>query len=404
MGAQPVPADPLKGRHGELAERLRGVHQEMVDATLAGEGIERVAALACAHVGRPVGIVLPGRRPALLWPEGPGAERLEALQAWRPTRANGRVPELPSGVELVVPISSGGEVIGSVAMLAGERDPAGDAAEFLYLAAITTVMALALEDARQDEEALRTGLVEELRSKDLDASEITRRAARAGCDLARGTVVLAVGLRSAKPREAMAVITGEYPGALTELIDDRIYAVLPARGADEAPELTVHAARGVAARLHAYGKAGISSFYTDPGDIRRAIQEAELVLEVVSSDEHMAKQLASGAGSGVYRLLFRALATHPEEVRRFYEDTVAPAVRYDDQYHSDLLPTLESYLENDCNMNATARAIYAHRHTVAYRLQRIKELTGLDPMISESRERLSLGLKAYRIVAPTLPR
>jgi hypothetical protein len=42
--------------------------------------------------------------------------------------------------------------------------------------------------------------------------------------------------------------------------------------------------------------------------------------------------------------------------------------------------------------------------TVAYRLQRVKELTGLDPFVSEDRERLSLGLKAYRIVAPALPR
>ena len=34
--------------------------------------------------------------------------------------------------------------------------------------------------------------------------------------------------------------------------------------------------------------------------------------------------------------------------------------------------TLETYLANDCNMNATARAVYAHRHTVAHRL-------GADP-------------------------
>jgi len=44
-------------------------------------------------------------------------------------------------------------------------------------------------------------------------------------------------------------------------------------------------------------------------------------------------------------------------------------------------------------MNATASAIYAHRHTVAYRLERVKELTGLDPLLSEDRERLGLGLK-----------
>jgi sugar diacid utilization regulator len=55
-------------------------------------------------------------------------------------------------------------------------------------------------------------------------------------------------------------------------------------------------------------------------------------------------------------------------------------------------------------MNATASAIYAHRHTVAYRLERVKELTGLNPMASEDRERLGLGLKAYRIIAPRLPR
>ena len=88
----------------------------------------------------------------------------------------------------------------------------------------------------------------------------------------------------------------------------------------------------------------------------------------------------------------------------FYEDTVAPIARYDDQYRGDLVSTLESYLANDCNMNATARAIYAHRHTVAYRLDRVRELTGLDPASSEDRERLGLGLKALRIVEPDLPR
>ena len=55
-------------------------------------------------------------------------------------------------------------------------------------------------------------------------------------------------------------------------------------------------------------------------------------------------------------------------------------------------------------MNATARAIYAHRHTVAYRLERVSELTGLDPGSSEDRERLGLGIKAYRILEPTLPK
>src|SRR2546423_15641752 len=73
------------------------------------------------------------------------------------------------------------------------------------------------------------------------------------------------------------------------------------------------------------------------------------------------------------------------------------------RYRADLLATLEAYLAHDCNMNATARAIYAHRHTVAYRLERVKELTGLDPSAGDARERLGLGSKAVRIPPPGPP-
>ena len=48
--------------------------------------------------------------------------------------------------------------------------------------------------------------------------------------------------------------------------------------------------------------------------------------------------------------------------------------------------------------------IFAHRHTVAYRLERVKELSVLDQQISEDRERLGLGITAYRILVPALPR
>jgi DNA-binding PucR family transcriptional regulator len=128
------------------------------------------------------------------------------------------------------------------------------------------------------------------------------------------------------------------------------------------------------------------------------------MLDLIARDERVADQLSNGMGDGVYRLLFRAMAADPGEVRRFYADTVEPLVEHDREYRTDLLGTLESYLAHDCNMNATARAVFAHRHTVAHRLARVRELTGLDPAAGEDRERLGLGIKAYRIIAPTLHR
>src|SRR5207245_5267623 len=124
----------------------------------------------------------------------------------------------------------------------------------------------------------------------------------------------------------------------------------------------------------------------NPADLRRALEEAELVVEVSANGDTLGEEI----GSGTYRLLFRVMASHPEEVRSFYEDTVEPIVSYDEQYSTELVGTLNAYFAHNCNMNATAQAIYAHRHTVSYRLDRIRELTGLDPMSSEDRERLGL--------------
>ncbi len=219
--------------------------------------------------------------------------------------------------------------------------------------------------------------------------------------------MLCAELTTERPRHVVALVSSEYPGALAQHVEGaaagRVYALLPA-SADGEPTTTIAAARALAARLQRHGVVALSSFYGDPGELGRAIQEAELVLEVLRRGDGLGGPIQEDIGTGTYRLLFRVLASHPEEVRSFYEDTVAPVVRYDDQYRTDLIQTLEAYLEHNCNMNATAAAIYAHRHTVAYRLERVKELSSLDPMQTEDRERLGLGLKAYRIIAPGLPR
>jgi DNA-binding PucR family transcriptional regulator len=227
---------------------------------------------------------------------------------------------------------------------------------------------------------------------------MVRRAVRLGCDVTRGAVVLCADGDPDRPRRTMATIAAEIPDALMQSLDGRVYAVIPAgTGEDPPPSRTPARVEAVAARLRRFGTVGISSFYRDPADLRRALQEAELMADVLRASGAPSAQIA---GTGTYRLLLRLFVTHPDEVRSFFEGTVGPIVRYDEHYGTDLVATLESYLEHNCNMNATAAAVYAHRHTIAYRLERVRELTGLDPSHGEHRERLGLGLKAYRILAP----
>ena len=354
----------------------------MVGAVLAGDGVERIAEIAAGHAGAPVAVVVPRLGPA--------------VDAWAPyeryvaSRLAGGRPERPGEVVAEVPIVSGSQELGAVLLLGAGTPEAG---EYLHVAAVAALTEVAVAEARDEtEQTIRGSFIEELRTRDdLDGEEIVRRARRLGCDLSAGAVALCADPGDRSPGRLVAAIASERPDALAQAVADRVYALLP---------VDVEEARRVATRVGRHGRVGVSSRYSDPAELRRALEEAELVLEV-STDGQAPEQ---DIGGGTYRLLFRVLASHPEEVKSFYEDTVAPVVRYDEQYTTDLLGTLDAYLGHNCNMNATAQAIYAHRHTVGYRLERIRDLTGLDPFTSEDRERLGLGLKAYRIIAPRLRR
>ena len=82
--------------------------------------------------------------------------------------------------------------------------------------------------------------------------------------------------------------------------------------------------------------------------------------------------------TGAYRLLLSAMSENPSELQRFYAETVEPLVAYDEQYETDLVRTLETFLEADGNVAGTAQRLFTHRHTIYYRLERVRELSGLD--------------------------
>jgi sugar diacid utilization regulator len=387
------------------------LYSRMVGAVLAGEGLRGVAELAAAEIGGPVAILLPARGLAAGSGDGVGLEELSALAAARLRGGGGRFEAVAER-----PVEAGSERIGYVVALRASSNgrPPFDVPEVLRSAALAAVTEVAVVDARDEVVTeLRGSLLDELRRGGIERAELLRRAARLGCELRAGGLALVAEIRSPRPHAAAALVRTEHQGAIAEVIrmtrtgeeDEertRVYAILPALDRDR--RRTLASARALAKRLRPHGPAVFSGFYVDPGQLDRAVSEAEVALDVVARDERLAEQVADGMADGVYRLLFRALATDPQEVRRFYRETVEPLVEHDRQYRTELLGTLEAYLANDCNMNATARAAYAHRHTIAHRLARVRELTGLDPAAGEERERLGLGIKAYRILAPTLPR
>ncbi len=139
-----------------------------------------------------------------------------------------------------------------------------------------------------------------------------------------------------------------------------------------------------------------------PSELPRAASEALLAANVAQGSPDGGVGLAFEQ-TGAYRLLLSAMSENPAELQRFYAETVEPLVAYDEQYETDLVRTLETFLEADGNVAGTAQRLFTHRHTIYYRLERVRELSGLDVSSSDGREKLSLGLKSMRVLGIASP-
>jgi DNA-binding PucR family transcriptional regulator len=201
------------------------------------------------------------------------------------------------------------------------------------------------------------------------------------------------GARSIAPG-SIAAPSGRDPGEIVVLVPDP--------DGDTARRVSSAVMRELESGLAGFSFAiGRSRQAADPLDLHRARNEALLAINVVEGDAERSE--LSYADTGTYQLLLPHM-DDTAELKRFYSETVLPLVVYDEQYETDLLGTLSTFLDCDANVNATAARLITHRHTIRYRFERVRELTGLDVSSTDGREKLSLGLKAMRVLGIAPPR
>lgn len=98
---------------------------------------------------------------------------------------------------------------------------------------------------------------------------------------------------------------------------------------------------------------------------------------------------------GVYQLLTQ-LDDIPA-VHQFSHQVIGPLVDYDRRHRSNLVATIAAYFEHHGNISQTAEALFIHRNTLLYRLDRIEELTKHDLQQSDMRLSLHLALKLWQL-------
>jgi hypothetical protein len=164
-----------------------------------------------------------------------------------------------------------------------------------------------------------------------------------------------------------------------------------ARDLDVAADLLarVHAAAGQVgpgARVHL----AISSPVRTARELGHGLHEADQALELARRLGIADRPLAF-EHLGVYRILLDGGGS--QHRRDFVEDALGPLARYDAERGTQLVPTLRAYVQADYNANQTARQLYVHANTLAYRLRTIRRLLGGDPARGDLRLTVELALK-----------
>lgn len=287
---------------------------------------------------------------------------------------------------------------------------------------VATLLGLEVERARSTEwasdEAAHDFLSAVLERRLTDAADIAARGAELGADLSRGAGAVLVRARphAAQPgawRERLLMLTlravrGGSSGALAAASEGdsgergEVAVIVPAADADQITRTAAGIQSELGAALPGFQlTVGYSRRAEGPDDLYRAGKEALLAANVGEAE---ASSPLAFEQTGSYRLLLPAMSEDPAELERFYSETVAPLAAYDDQYETELVTTIEAFLDHDGNITPTAESLFTHRHTIRYRLERVKELSGHDLGSTEGREKIGLGLKAMRVLGIPAPR
>jgi sugar diacid utilization regulator len=293
---------------------------------------------------------------------------------------------------------------------------------------VTTLIASEVERLRapsRASEAAATEFLDAVLRRDVtDRGDIVARGAELGADLAAGGAVVVVRAHHYAPAEedwrsrvlaaAERAARASAPGSLAAVLDTahegagQVVVLVPESADMDVRRVADAIARELRSALHGFTYAiGHSRTAGDPVDLYRAGNEALLaanVAEARPAEEGEGPPVLAFEDTGAYRLLLPAMSEDAAELQRFYGETIAPLVAYDEQYETDLVQTLETFLDADGNVAGTSQRLFTHRHTVRYRLERVRDLTGLDVSSTDGREKLGLGLKAMRVLGIAAPR
>ena len=347
----------------EQQTRALAVHERLSEAVIRGRGVDALLAVVCNHLDCSLALV----------------DEQERVVSERHAR---RRASFDDALEL--PVVADGEV----ATLRAARDgkPFGEYDKHV-LHHGQTALAFELSRRRAVSEAelrLAGDLLEDLEGERLDERETDRRMTAFGLEPARSYAALLAAPRNGRSgeqirREVAEELDRSRVRYLSTARRDRATFLVEAASEDEILGL---AEKIVKAGPHARVGVGRPAQGRALG---RSLLEARAALDAAEGD------VASYRDLGSLELL---LSLPDAALEAFVDRVLGPAAGSE-----RLMDSLAALLDSGCRWSDAAESLGVHRHTLRYRMERLREQTGRHPDDPGERMELWLALKAKQALA-----
>jgi sugar diacid utilization regulator len=421
-------------RENALLRELVTVYQHLTGLTLQDADISTVLQLLARRTAATVAVVSRGLEVmAAAGPDLPdeqvagnvrdyvAARRLgTVLNSTAQTRRSLRLPETGDSAGVIVAPILVGDDVPAYLLTFCKPDADGGDMSLLVTEHAATICGVILgrervvaAAARQVRDDLMEGL---LLGTGRSNGEVSRWARHLGYDASREHRVLTVAIEatgSAGAAGSAAALwkrvstaidhffTTRVPGAIIAIRDGEVVIVVPDRDGQGAASTEVNRlSTSCLARMRdlfpeAVVTVGIGGSCRDPAEIARSYGQARRTIDAVVRLGRQGQAVAF-EDLGIHRLLLQV----PDlaELKSFATEILGELDRQDPQRGAELLATLACYFRENNSPQRTAQSLHVHPNTVAYRIRRVQEITGLR--LDTYRDRL-MAQVAIEIVAAT---
>lgn len=138
---------------------------------------------------------------------------------------------------------------------------------------------------------------------------------------------------------------------------------------------------------------GISSGIKALNKLDQAIKEALYAGKVA---EAYNRELMSFDQIGLNKVIVPMLES--EWLKEYYHSMIMRILDYDEKHETELVKTACIYVNNDGDINKTAKLLFQHGNTIRYRIKKIKELLCIEENISGFYEQLAFMIRVYMLI------